>query len=409
MAGGAVAIVGGRVVPIVGDPIDGGTVLIQDGKISAVGAAVAVPDGVPVVDAAGSWVLPGFIDGHAHVGAHEEAEGWAGNDTNEMTDPVMAHVRAIDAINPADLGFRDAITGGVLAVNVNPGSGNPIGGQTVALKSWGRCVDEMVLRQPSGLKSALGENPKRTWGEQRKTPATRLGTAAVIRGAFVEAANYLARMEVERAKPEAERKHVNRDLKLEALARVLRREIPWRQHCHRADDIATAIRLADEFGYRLVIDHGTEAHLLADIIAAKGIPVIIGPLFTSRSKVELRNRSLASPGRLAQAGVTISITTDHPVVPIHFLVHQASFAVREGLPARTALEALTINPARIAGIDDRLGSIEAGKDGSVVIWSGDPLDVNERVQRAFVEGVEIYSYNDGAAVFADPNPMTAAG
>ncbi len=406
MAGGAVAIVGGRVVPIAGEPIEGGTVLVQDGKISAVGASVPVPDGVPVVDAAGSWVLPGFIDAHAHVGVHEEGEGWAGNDTNEMTDPVMAQVRAFDAINPADVGFRDAITGGVLAVNVNPGSGNPIGGQTVALKSWGRSVDEMVLRQPSGLKSALGENPKRVWGEQRKTPATRLGTAAVIRGAFVDAANYLARIEVERAKPEADRKHVNRDLKLEALGLVLQREIPWRQHCHRADDIATAMRIAEEFGYRLVIDHGTEAHLLADVIAAKGIPVIIGPLFTSRSKVELRNRSLANPGRLAQAGVTIAITTDHPVVPIHFLVHQASFAVREGLAARTALESLTINPARIAGIDDRLGSIKAGKDGDLVIWSGDPLDVNQRAQRAFVEGTQIYSYNDGSPEFTDPNPMT---
>jgi len=405
MASGSVAIVGGRVVPIVGDPIEGGTVLVQDGRIAAVGASVAVPDGADVVDAAGSWVLPGFIDAHAHVGVHEEAEGWAGSDTNEMTDPVMAQVRAIDAINPADLGFRDAISGGVLAVNVNPGSGNPIGGQTVALKSWGRSVDEMVLRQPSGLKSALGENPKRIWGEQRKTPATRLGTAAVIRGAFVDAANYLARIEAQQRKPENERKPVDRDLKLEALGRVLRREIPWRQHSHRADDIATAMRIADEFGYRLVIDHGTEAHLLADLIAAKGIPVIIGPLFTSRSKVELRNRSLANPGRLAKAGVTIAITTDHPVVPIHFLVHQAAFAVKEGLDARTALQALTINPAQIAGIDDRLGSIEVGKDGDLAIWSGDPLNVLSRVQRAFIEGSQVYSYNDGSPEFSGRNPM----
>jgi len=405
MAGGSVAIVGARIVPIAGDPIDSGTVLVQDGRIAAVGESVAVPGGVEVVDAAGGWVLPGFIDAHAHVGVHEEAEGWAGSDTNEMTDPVMAQVRAIDAINPADLGFRDAITGGVLAVNVNPGSGNPIGGQTVALKSWGRSVDEMVLRQPSGLKSALGENPKRVWGEQRKTPATRLGTAAVIRGAFVDAANYLAKIAAEERRAEDKRKPVDRDLKLEALARVLRREIPWRQHSHRADDIATAMRIADEFGYRLVLDHGTEAHLLADVIAAKGIPVVIGPLFTSRSKVELRNRSLANPGRLARAGVTIAITTDHPVVPIHFLVHQAAFAVREGLDATTALEALTINPARIAGIDDRLGSIEVGKDGDVAIWSGDPLNVLNRVQRAFIEGNQIYAYNDGSPEFAVRNPL----
>jgi imidazolonepropionase-like amidohydrolase len=405
MPGGAVAIAGGRVVPITGEVIEDGTILIEDGKITAVGATVAVPDGVTVVDAAGSWVLPGFIDAHAHVGVHEEGEGWAGNDTNEMTDPVMAQVRAIDAIYPYDLGFRDAVIGGVLAVNVNPGSGNPIGGQTAALKCWGRSVDEMLLRSPSGLKSALGENPKRVWGERGKTPGTRLGTASVLRTAFVDAANYLARLETEQRKPEAERKHVNRDLKLEALGQVLNREIPWRQHSHRSDDIATAMRIAEEFGYQLVIDHGTEAHLLADVLAAKNIPVIIGPLFTSRSKVELRNRSLANPGKLARAGVTIAITTDHPVVPIHFLVHQAAFAVREGLDPATALEALTINPARITGIDDRLGSLEVGKDGDVVIWSGDPLNVLNRAERAFVEGKEIYSYSNGEQIFADRNPV----
>jgi imidazolonepropionase-like amidohydrolase len=403
MADGAVAIVGGRVVPIMGAEIPGGTVLIEDGRIAAVGAgdAVSVPDGAQVVDAAGSWVLPGFIEAHGHVGVSEEAEGWAGEDTNEMTEPVTADVRAIDAINPADLGFRDAISGGVLAVNVNPGSGNPIGGQTVALKCWGRTVDEMALRQPSGMKSALGENPKRVYGDQKKTPSTRLGTAAVIRGALVAAANYLERIDAEQHKPQAERKPVDRDLKLEALGLVLRRQIPWRQHCHRADDIATAIRIADEFGYDLVIDHGTEAYLLADIIAARGIPVIIGPLLTSRSKVELRNRSLANPGRLAKAGVTIAITTDHPVVPVNFLAHQAALAVKDGLDRETALRALTINPARIAGVDDRLGSIEPGKDADLVIWSGDPLDVLSRAVRVFIDGAEIYSYSGGEAQFAE--------
>ena len=382
MADRSVAIVGGRVVPIAGEPVDGGTVLVEDGRIVAVGGDVAVPAGVRVLDAAGSWVLPGFVEAHGHVGVYEEAEGWAGQDTNELTEPVTAQVRALDAINPADLGFRDAITGGVLAVNVNPGSGNPIGGQTVALKCWGRTVDEMVLREPSGMKSALGENPKRVYGEQHKTPSTRLGTAAVIRGALVDAANYLQRLDGELRKPEGGRRPVDRDLKLEALGKVLRREIPWRQHCHRADDIATVIRIADEFGYDLVIDHGTEAYLLADVLAAKGIPVVIGPLLTSRSKVEVRNRSLANPGRLARAGVTIAITTDHPVVPINFLAYQAALSVRDGLDRQTALRALTINPARIAGIDDRLGSIEVGKDADLVIWSGDPLDVLSRVERS---------------------------
>jgi imidazolonepropionase-like amidohydrolase len=251
------------------------------------------------------------------------------------------------------------------------------------------------------MKSALGENPKRVYGEQQKMPSTRLGTAAVIRGALVSAANYLQQIEYEAGRPESERKPVDRDLKSEALGLVLKREIPWRQHCHRADDIATALRIAEEFGYELVIDHGTEAHLVADILAAKGIPVIIGPLFTSRSKVELRNRSIANPGRLARAGVTIAITTDHPVVPINFLSYQAALSVKEGLDRETALRALTINPARITGMDGRLGSIEPGKDGDVAIWSGDPLDVFSRVERAFINGTEIYTYADGQATFAD--------
>src|SRR6185312_11822297 len=210
MTGSTVAITGGRVVPVTADPVENGTVLIEDGKITAVGADLAVPDGAQVIDAAGQWVLPGFVEVHGHVGVHEEAKGWAGSDTNEMTEPVTAQVRALDAINPADLGFRDAISGGVLAVNVNPGSGNPIGGQTVALKCWGGTVDERVLREPAGIKSALGENPKRVYGDKKQTPSTRLGTAAVIRGAFVEAQNYLAKIEAEAAKPAEERKPVER-------------------------------------------------------------------------------------------------------------------------------------------------------------------------------------------------------
>jgi imidazolonepropionase-like amidohydrolase len=399
------AVTGGRVVPVAGQPIDGGTVLLDAGKIVAIGGPdFEVPDGAEVVDASGKWVLPGFIDAHAHVGLAEEAEGWAGLDVNEMTKPVTAYVRALDAINPADQGFRDAIGGGVLAVNINPGSGNPIGGQTAAVKCWGRVVDQMVLREPAGLKSALGENPKRVYGERKETPSTRLGTAAVIREAFVQASNYLARLAAAEDQPPSERKPVDRDLGLEALGRVLRREIPWRQHCHRADDIATAMRISREFGYQLVIDHGTEAHLLADLIAEQQIPVIIGPLFTTRAKVELRNISLANPGRLAAAGVMIAITTDHPVVPINFLIHQATLSVKEGLDPRTALEAVTINPARILGVDDRIGSLEPGKDADLVIWSGDPLDVTSRAERAYVDGREIYryDYDTGAGVVLAP-------
>jgi imidazolonepropionase-like amidohydrolase len=401
-----IAITGGRVVPVEGEPIDGGTVVIVDGKIAAVGGPeLTPPPGADVIDAAGRWVLPGLVDAHTHLGAREEGEGWAGHDTNELTGPVQAHVRVLDAINPADEGFRDAIAGGVLSAGITPGSGNPIGGQTVAVHCWGRTVDDMVLRSPAGMKSALGENPKRVLGERRVNPSSRLGTAAAIRSALVDTLNYLDK-EKEDEQESAERGRLThpRDLKHEALSRVLRREIPWRQHCHRADDIATALRLADEFGYDLVIDHGTEGYLIADKIAAAGVPVVTGPLITARSKVELRNRTMANPGVLAAAGVTVAIATDHPVVPIHLLIVQAALAVREGLDRETALRAVTITPARIMRVADRIGSLVPGKDADVTIWSGDPLDVMSRVEAAYVGGREVYRYDyaSRAGVFAGP-------
>ncbi|MEU7837623.1 MULTISPECIES: amidohydrolase [unclassified Nonomuraea] len=395
------AITSGYVVPVDGDPIEGGTVLIQDGKITAVGREVEIPPGTPVVDAAGGWVLPGFVEAHGHLGVHEEAEGWAGQDTNEKTDPNGARLRALDAINPADLGFADALSGGVTTAVIKPGSANPIGGQTVAVKCWGRTVDEMLVREPVSVKSALGENPKRVYGDQNRLPATRQGVAAVIRDAFMKAQDYRAR----RAAADDEGKPFERDATQEILVRVLDGELPWCQHTHRADDIATALRLADEFGYRVVINHGTEGHLIADVLAERGIPVIIGPLFTSRSKVELRHRSLRNPGILARAGVELAITTDHPVVPIHFLVHQATLAVKEGLDRDVALRSITVNPARIMGLDDRVGALRPGLDGDVVIWSGDPLDIMSRALRVFVDGREVYSYADGVA---DPYYREAA-
>ncbi|MDF9278248.1 amidohydrolase [Arthrobacter sp. EH-1B-1] len=378
------AIINAHVVPIEGEPFDG-TVLIENGKVSALGADVTAPEGADVVDADGKWLLPGFVDAHVHLGTHEEGEGWAGDDTNEMTDPVTAGVRALDAVNPFDPGFDDALAGGVTSVNVNPGSGNPIGGLAVAIHTHGRYIEEMVLRSPSGLKSALGENPKRVYGEKKQTPSTRLGTAMIIRKAFMDAQNYMGKAD-ENA----------RDPKLEALAMVLRREIPWRQHAHRADDIATALRIADEFGYDLVLDHGTEAHLLADVLAERGIPVLIGPLFTTKSKVELRGRSIANPGKLAAAGVEISIITDHPVIPINFLVHQATLSVKEGLDPVTALRSITINPAKVLGLAERIGSLEPGKDADVVLWSGDPLDVMQRALTVWIGGKEVYRYDEAA-------------
>jgi imidazolonepropionase-like amidohydrolase len=389
-----VAIKGGRVVPVDGDPIDNGTVLVVDGTITAVGADVEIPGGVEVVDAAGRWVLPGFIDAHAHVGVHEEGEGAAGNDTNEMTDPNGARMRALDGINPADIGFRDALSGGVTCVVVKPGSGNPIGGQTVAIKTWGRVVDEMVIKSPCSVKSALGENPKRVYGERKQLPATRQGVAAVIRDALRKAEDYRVRRDHAAGKDEP----FDRDPTSEVLVRVLDGELPWCQHTHRADDIATAIRLADEFGYRLVVNHATEGYLIADVLAERNIPCIVGPLLTTRSKVELGQRTLANPGRLAAAGVLVALTTDHPVVAIDFLVHQATFAVKEGMDRDEALRSITVNPARIMGLDDRVGALRPGLDGDVVVWDGDPLDVMSRAERVFVGGVDVYEWRDGRGI-----------
>jgi imidazolonepropionase-like amidohydrolase len=389
----SIAITNAYVVPVTSEPVSGGTVLVTDGVITAVGRDVAVPDGVRTLDAGGRWVLPGFVEAHGHVGVHEEGEGWAGNDTNEMTDPNGAALRALDGINIEDEGFRDALSGGVTSVVVKPGSGNPIGGQTVAIKCWGgRTVDEQVITDAVSVKAALGENPKRVYGDKKQLPSTRLGVAAVIRKAFVDAQNYAAK----RAAAEAEGEPFERDLDKETLARVLAGELAWDQHTHRADDIATAIRLADEFGYRLVVNHGTEGALLADVLAERDVPVIFGPMLTSRSKVELRHRGIENLARLAAAGVRVAITTDHPVVPIHFLVHQASFAVKEGLDRQVALEALTVNPASFLGLGDRVGALAPGLDGDLVVWSGDPLDVTSRAEHVLITGTEVYTWDAAA-------------
>ncbi|HEX2130539.1 MAG TPA: amidohydrolase [Actinophytocola sp.] len=397
------AVTGGYVVPVDGDPIEGGTVLIDGGTIVAVGpeAEVDVPDDAEIVDASGTWVLPGFVESHGHVGVVEEGDGWAGIDVNEMTDPNGARLRALDGINPDDEGFRDALSGGVTTVVVKPGSGNPIGGRTVAVKSWGRTVEDMLVREPTSVKSALGENPKRIYGDQKKLPSTRLGVAAVIRDAFTKAQDYREAREwaIREGRP------FERDNTQEILVRVLEGEVPWCQHSHRADDIATAIRLAEEFGYELIVNHGTEGHLLADTLAAKDIPVIIGPLIIGRSKVEVRRRSMRNPGILARAGVRIALTTDHPVVPIDYLVHQATFAVKEGLDSETALRSITVNPARIMGLSDRVGALKPGLDADVVLWSGDPLDVMSRAVRVFVDGREVYHFDESTGLGVTANPF----
>jgi imidazolonepropionase-like amidohydrolase len=256
----------------------------------------------------------------------------------------------------------------------------------------------MIVKSPASVKSALGENPKRVYGDKKQLPSTRQGVAAVIRDALAKAQDYRAKRDHAAAKGEP----FDHDPTCEVLVRVLDGELPWCQHTHRADDIATAIRLADEFGYRLIVNHATEGFLLADVLAERGIPCIVGPMFTTRSKVELRERTLANPGRLAAAGVEVALTTDHPVVPINFLVHQATLAVKEGMSREDALRSITVNPARMMGLAGRLGSLTPGLDGDVVLWDGDPLDVMSRAVRVFVAGVPVYEWRDGAGVSTTP-------
>lgn len=383
------AITNAHVIPVTGEAFDG-TIVIDESRIVALGADVAVPESAEVIDAAGAQVTPGLVDAHVHLGVHPEGDGGGASDTNEMTGVNQAGVRTIDAIDPLEEGWDAALAGGVTTVNVNPGSGNPIGGQATTLHTWGRIVDQMVLRVPAGLKSALGENPKRVYGEKKQTPSTRLGNAKVIREAFTEAQFYME----QQAHAASEGKPFARDVTKEALAAVLRGEIPWRQHCHRADDVVTAVRLSEEFGYKLVIDHGTEAHMVADLLAEKGVPVLIGPLFTTKSKMELRGRSIANPAKLAAAGVEISLITDHPVIPINFHVHQASLAIREGLDRDTALRAITINPAKVLGVEQEVGSLEVGKRADLVLWNGDWADTMSRPTGVWIDGQRVFELDE---------------
>jgi imidazolonepropionase-like amidohydrolase len=377
----SLALVGARVEPIGSPGFDGGTVLIADGRIVAVGTDDPPAD-AEVIDVAGRWVLPGFVDPHAHVGVHEDSVGPPGADVNEGSLPNAAGVRALDAINPSDRAFTDALSGGVTTVVVKPGSGNPIGGQSVAMKTAGApTVDGRVVREPLGIKSAFGENPKDVHGAAGRAPSTRMGTAYVIRQALRDAENYRKLREDGGVGPE---------LHSDALVRLLAGDLPWDVHAHRADDIATAVRLAREFGLRLVINHGTESHELADLLAEGGIPVVVGPLSVARSKVELSGHRVDTPARLHEAGVEVALMSDHPEVPIDLLVLQAALAVREGLPRAVALAAISATPASIYGLDDRVGSLAPGRDADVVVWTGDPLDLRSRVERAFVDGRQVY-------------------
>lgn len=338
---------------------------------------------VKIIDATGKWVLPGFIDAHCHVGIGEEIYQYEGDDLNEMTDPLTPELRAIDGINPEDEGFRDARLGGVTAAFTCPGSANVIGGTGVVVKTAGRFVEEMVVREPAGLKVAFGENPKTVYGEQKKMPMTRMGTAALLRQAFVDAQNYREKLEQGKSDPD---KLPERDLGLETINLVLDRKIPLRAHAHRADDIMTAIRIAREFEVDLVLDHCTEGHKLVDVLKEYGYPAAVGPSLINRAKVELKDKSFETPGILARAGVRVSIMTDHSVTPIEYLPLCAALAVRNGMAEDHALKSITIWTAETLGVADRIGSLEEGKDADIVVWKGKPLSLEAATFAVLIDG-----------------------
>lgn len=361
-----------------------GSILVEGTQIKAMGENLAAPEGVEIIEAQGKLVLPGFIDAHCHVGLGEEIYQHEGDDLNEMTEPLTPELRAIDGINPEDEGFRDARLGGVTTIFSTPGSGNVIGGTGVVLKTAGKVVDKMILREPAGLKVAFGENPKMVYGgEQKKMPMTRMATAALLRQALVDAETYLEKLEQGIEDPE---KVPERDLGMESLIRVIKRELPLRAHAHRADDIMTAIRIAKEFNVDLVIEHCTEGHKIAEEIAEYGYPAVVGPCLVNRAKVELKDKSFETPGILTRAGVKVAIMTDHSVTPIEQLPLCAALVARAGMDEEEALKAITINPAEILGVDQRVGSLEVGKDADIVIWSEHPFVLKARPEVVIING-----------------------
>ena len=361
-----ILIKNGYIKPMVGDDIANGAVLIgDDGKIISVGESIETPAGATVIDAEGKLVTPGCVEAHCHIGLHNEAVGWEGRDYNESVDPLTPHMRAIDSINPQDEAFETAVRGGVTTACTGPGSANVVGGTFAVIKLVGNRVDNMIVKHPAAMKCAFGENPKRVYGQgSKKSPVTRMATAALLRELLFKSRRYLADKEAGKDPF---------DMKLEAMIPVMKGEIPLKAHAHRADDILTSIRIAKEFGVKLTLDHCTDGSVIAEELAKEGYPAFVGPSLGGKSKVELINKTFSTPADLARAGVNISIITDAPVMPLQHLPMCAGLASNAGLPYEDAWRAITINPARALEVDDRVGSLEAGKDGDVVIWTADPI------------------------------------
>ncbi len=376
----------GYIKTMAGPDLEKGCVLLgDDGKIVAVGPVLDAPENTAVIDAQGRLVTPGCVDAHCHIGLDNEAMGWEGHDYNEIVDPVTPHMRAIDSINPQDEAFGNALRGGVTSACTGPGSANVIGGTFVAMKLAGSRVDDMIIREPLAMKCAFGENPKRCYGQgMKKTPMTRMAVAALLRETLFKARRYM--------EDKQNGKNPAFDMKMEAMLPVMEKKIPLKAHAHRADDILTAIRVAKEFDVDITLDHCTDGAIIASELAKEGKPCFVGPSLGGKTKIELTNKSFATPGILHKAGLPVSIITDAPVIPLQYLPLCAGLAVREGLAAEEAWRAITINPAKATGIDSRVGSLEPGKDADVVIWTEDPLTtIGGEAWITIVDGKIVYS------------------
>ena len=357
---------------------------LENGKIKEISPGLTPHPGEEVFDAAGLRVYPGFVDAHSHLGLDNYGMGYEGQDYNEMGDIVAAHLRAIDSFNPMELGVRKALEGGVTTVGTGPGSANVLGGTFIAVKTCGICVDDMIVKDPVAMKCAFGENPKRCYRD--KGDSARMTTAAKLREMLFAARDYMERKEAAGGDIAKSPKF---DMKLEALIPVLKGEIPLKAHAHRADDICTAIRIAKEFGVKMTLEHCTEGHLIPEVVARSGFPAAVGPTLTNASKIELVNKSFETPSVLARAGVQVSIITDNPVIPQSYLPLCAGLAVKAGMDPFAALQAITINPAKHLGIADRVGSLEVGKDGDVVIVNGDPMVSDSTITAVLVNGEKV--------------------
>ncbi|QOR36114.1 amidohydrolase [Clostridium sp. 'deep sea'] len=387
-----ICIYNAKVYTMAGPVIENGYVTIEDGKILDVGEMSTFncenTCTCVKIDAKGQLLLPGFVEAHCHLGMMESGIGFEGNDVNEMTNPVTAQVRAVDGMNPMDVTVKEALEAGVTSAATGPGSGNVIGGTFMVIKTHGKRVDDMVYRDPVAMKCAFGENPKRVYNAKKRMPTTRMGTAAIMREALAKTKQYLEKIE---AAGDDYSKYPAYDANCEALLPVIKREIPLKVHAHRADDMFTAIRIANEFNVRYTLDHATEGHLIAEELAEENVVCIVGPSFGHRSKFELQEKTFNTPGILAKAGIKVAITTDSPVVPLDSLPMMASLANEAGMDEMEALKAITINAAEILGVDDVVGSIEKGKDADLVIYSGHPFDITSKAQKVFVNGEEVFT------------------